>query len=107
MVGMANANISARAIRQQIGSSIHLFVQVARLSDGSRRVTRITECAGVESETVSLQDVFAFERTGINRDGKVTGRFQPCGIIPGFHQQLEAAGFGLPASTFGTTVEVG
>jgi pilus assembly protein CpaF len=106
MVSMANANIGARAIRQQITSAVNLFVQVARLSDGARRITRITECVGTEGETVSLQDIFTFERTGLNKDGKVTGRFQPCGIRPKFHDQLEAAGHGLPSSTFEQMVEI-
>jgi pilus assembly protein CpaF len=107
MVGLASANMGPRAIRQQISSAVNLFVQVARLSDGSRRVTRITECVGVEGETVNTQDIFTFERTGLNREGKITGRFQPCGIRPRFHEQLETAGFGLPASTFETIVEIG
>ncbi len=107
MVGMANSNIGPRAIRQQISSAVNLFVQMARLSDGSRRVIRITECVGVEGDTVTTQDIFTFERTGLNREGKVTGRFQPCGIRPRFHEQLEAAGFGLPQSVFETTVEIG
>jgi len=80
---------------------------VARMSDGSRRVTRITECVGVEGDTISTQDLFVFERTGLNRDGKVMGRFEPCGVRPRFYEQLESAGFGLAPSTFETTVEVG
>ena len=107
MVGMANSNIGSRAIRQQISSAVNLFVQVARMSDGSRRVTRITECVGVEGDTISTQDLFVFERTGLNRDGKVMGRFEPCGVRPRFYEQLESAGFGLAPSTFETTVEVG
>ncbi len=107
MVGMANSNIGFRAIRQQISSAVNLFVHVARLNDGSRRVTRITECVGVEGDMVTTQDIFKFERTGLTREGKVTGRFEPCGVRPVFQEHLEAAGFALPASTFATTVEVG
>jgi pilus assembly protein CpaF len=107
MVGMANSNIGSRAIRQQISSAVNMFVQIARFSDGSRRVTRITECVGIEADTVTTQDIFAFERTGLNRDGKVTGRFHPCGVRPKFHERLESAGFGLPNSTFEVAVEVG
>jgi pilus assembly protein CpaF len=106
MVGMANSNVGSRTIRQQISSAIHLFVHVARLSDGSRRVTRITECVGMEEDTVTIQDIFRFERTGLSLEGKVTGRFQPCGLRPKFGEQLETAGFPLPRSTFETTVEV-
>jgi pilus assembly protein CpaF len=107
MVGMANSNIGSRAIRQQIISAVNLFVQIARFSDGSRRVTRITECVGLEGDTVTTQDIFAFEQTGLNRKGNVTGRFHPCGVRPRFHERLESAGFGLPNSTFEVAMEVG
>lgn len=106
MVGMANSNIGFRAIRQQIASAVNLFVHVARLSDGSRRVTRITECVGVEGDTVTTQDIFKFERTGLTSTGKVKGYFAPCGIRPLFHEQITAAGLSLPPSTFETTVEI-
>ena len=106
MVGMANSNIGFRAIRQQIASAVNLFVHVARLSDGSRRVTRITECVGVEGDTVTTQDIFKFERTGLTSTGKVKGRFSPCGIRPLFYERITAAGLSLPASTFETTVDI-
>jgi pilus assembly protein CpaF len=107
MVGMANANLSVRSIRQQISSAVDLFVQVARLSDGSRKVTHVTECVGMEGEQVTTQDVFLFHKLGINEHGKVRGRFQPTGIRPKCTERLEACGVRLPASTFQRTVEVG
>jgi len=106
MVSMANANISLRAIRQQVASAVDLFVHLARLSDGSRRITHITECVGMEGDQVTLQDIFVFEKTGLAQGGKVTGRFRPTGIRPKFSERLAACGIQLPASTFQTIVEI-
>src|SRR5512135_2235598 len=71
MVGMANANMGVRSIRQQIASAINLFVQVSRFSDGSRRITHITEVVGMEQDIITLQDLFLFEKTGISEGGRV------------------------------------
>jgi pilus assembly protein CpaF len=106
MVGMANANMGIRAIRQQISSAVDVFIHVARLSDGARRLTYITECVGMEGEQVTTQDILVFERTGIGDKGKVQGRFKPTGIRPKFSDKLKAAGITLPASVFQTIVEV-
>lgn len=107
MVGMANANMGIRAIRQQIASAVHLFVQVARMPDGSRRVTHITECVGMEGEQVTTQDIFLFERTGMGENGRVQGRFRPTGIRPKFYERLRVSGVPLQPSVFQTVVEVG
>jgi pilus assembly protein CpaF len=107
MVSMANANIGIRAIRQQVASAIDLFVHLARLSDGSRRVTHITECVGMEGELVTLQDIFVFEKTGLTKDYKVKGRFQPTGIRPKFYEKLRSSGIELPPSIFQTVVQIG
>ena len=72
---MANANMGIRSIRQQIAAAVDLFVQVSRFSDGSRRVTHITEVVGMEQDIITLQDIFLFEKTGIAESGKVLGRF--------------------------------
>jgi pilus assembly protein CpaF len=106
MVGMANANMGVRAIRQQISSAIDLFVQIARFSDGSRRVTHLMECVGMEGDQVTGQDIFVFEKTGVREDGKVLGRFRPTGIRPKFSERLKAAGIQLPPSIFQTVVEI-
>lgn len=106
MVGMANANMGVRAIRQQVASAIDLFVQIARLSDGSRRVTYLTECVGMEGDQVTTQDIFVFERTGLGEGGKVRGRFRATGIRPKFYERLVASGIQLPASIFQTVVEI-
>ncbi|MDZ7637071.1 MAG: CpaF family protein [Bryobacterales bacterium] len=106
MVGMANANMGARAIRQQIASAVDVFVQVSRMSDGTRRITHITECVGMEGEQVTTQDVFNFIRTGLSEDGRVLGRFQPTGVRPRFYERLAASGIRLPASVFETVMEI-
>jgi pilus assembly protein CpaF len=107
MVGMANANIGVRAIRQQVSSAVDLFIQIARFSDGTRRVTHLTECVGMEGEQVTTQDIFVFEKTGVTEEGKVTGRFRPTGVRPRFYERLRATGIQLPAPVFQTTVEIG
>jgi pilus assembly protein CpaF len=106
MVGMANSNIGIRAIRQQVSSAVDLFVQIARFSDGSRRVTHLTECVGMEGDQVTTQDIFVFEKAGVSEDGKVMGKFRPTGIRPRFYDKLRQAGIQLPASIFQTTVEI-
>lgn len=107
MVGMANANMGVRAIRQQISSAIDLFVQIARFSDGTRRVVAITECVGMEGDLVTMQDIFVFEKTGVTEQGRVTGRFRATGIRPRFYERLRAGGIQMPASVFQTVVEIG
>jgi pilus assembly protein CpaF len=107
MVGMANANMSVRSIRQQISSAIDLVVQIARLSDGSRRVTALTECVGMEGELVTMQDIFVFEKTGLTERGRVTGRFRATGIRPKFFERLRTTGVRFPTAVFQTVVEIG
>jgi pilus assembly protein CpaF len=106
MVGMANANMGVRSIRQQVASAVDLFIQIARFSDGSRRITHITECVGMEGDQVTTQDIFVFEKSGVREDGRVIGKFRPTGIRPKFYDRLKAAGIVLPASVFQTTVEI-
>jgi pilus assembly protein CpaF len=106
MVGMANANMSVHSIRQQISSAVDLFVQISRMSDGTRRVTGITECVGMEGELVTMQDIFVFEKTGVTENGRVTGRFRATGVRPKFYEKLKAAGVNIPASAFQTVVEI-
>jgi pilus assembly protein CpaF len=107
LVGMANANMGMRAIRSQVTSAIDLMVQAARFSDGSRKVTYITELVGLEGEQVTMQDIFVFEKTGIAENGKVLGRFKATGVRPRFYEKLRASGIQLPASLFQTVVEIG
>ena len=107
LVGMANSNMGVRAIRSQVTSAIDLMVQAARFSDGSRKVTYITELVGLEGEQVTMQDIFVFEKTGVAENGKVLGRFKATGVRPRFYEKLRAAGIQLPASLFQTVVEIG
>ena len=106
MVGMANANMGIRSIRQQIASAVNLFVQMSRFSDGTRRITHITEVVGMEQDIITLQDIFLFEKTGITETGKVLGRFRATGIRPKFYERLKACGITLPPQMFQTVVEI-
>jgi pilus assembly protein CpaF len=100
MVMMGNVNLPEKAIRKQIVSAITLVLQVARFSDGSRRLTHITEITGMEVDIVSMQDVFLFEKQGVSAEGRVLGRFTATGIRPKFEEKLRAAGIVLPANFF-------
>jgi pilus assembly protein CpaF len=106
MVGMANANMGVRSIRQQVASAVDLFIQVGRFSDGSRRVTHVTECVGMEQDVITLQDIFLFEKTGIAESGRVLGRFRATGIRPRFYDRFKASGINLPPHLFQTMVEI-
>ena len=97
MIQMTGMNLSDRAMRQQIASAINLVIQVARLTDGSRRIVSISEITGMEGETIAMQEVFQFERTGIDPTGKVIGRFRTTGIRPRFAERLKQYGMQLPA----------
>ena len=107
MVTLANANMHLTAIRQQIASAVHILVQCSRMSDGSRRVTSITEVTGIETDIVTLQDLFVFEKRGVSPSGRVLGRYAATGILPKFHDKLVAAGIRLPGEIFDEVVEVG
>ena len=106
MVTLANANMHLAAIRQQIASAVHLLVQCTRLSDGTRRVTSITEVTGMEGDIMTLQDIFVFEKRGISPDGRVRGRFCATGILPKFNEKLLAAGVRLPSEIFDEMIDV-
>src|SRR5579864_6122085 len=100
MVAMSNLNIPERVVRHQTASTINLMIQLNRLSDGTRKVTCITEVTGMEGEVVTMQDIFVFERTGMRRDGKVCGRFRATGIRPKCCDRLSSFGIQLPADMF-------
>jgi pilus assembly protein CpaF len=76
------------------------------MPDGTRKITYITECVGMEGEQVTTQDIFVFEKTGIAENGRVTGRFRPTGIRPKFSERLKVSGVTLPQHAFQTTVEI-
>jgi pilus assembly protein CpaF len=100
MIQMTGMRLSDRAMRQQIAAAINLVVQVARLSDGTRRVTAISEITGMEGETITMQEIFQFERTGMDSNGQVIGRFRPTGIRPRFAERLKACGLQMPRVFF-------
>ncbi len=106
MVSMANLNIPERAIRQQISNAVHAVVQVARLSDGSRKVITISEVTGMEGEMIALRDVFVFDRSGIDESGKVRGVFHSTGTPPHFAERLAVAGCRLSPKLFESRMEV-
>jgi pilus assembly protein CpaF len=97
---MAGLDFPLKVIREQIASAVELIVQQTRLRDGTRRVTQVTEVAGMEGDTVVLQDVFKFTEEGLDADGKVIGQLRATGLRPIFTPKLEAAGFRLPADIF-------
>jgi pilus assembly protein CpaF len=100
MVAMANLNIPEKAIRQQIASALELIIQIARLSDGTRRVTAISEITGMERDIITMQDIFVFEKTGVGQDGRVRGQFRATGIRPKCADRLAAAGQPVTAEMF-------
>ncbi|MEK7408489.1 MAG: CpaF family protein [Acidobacteriota bacterium] len=106
MVSWAAPNMNLSSIRQQIASAVQVLVQAARFSDGSRRVTSVTEVTGMEGEVVTLQDLFVFEKRGLSPEGKVLGRFASTGIRPRFYEKLLAAGIHLRPELFDEVVEV-
>jgi pilus assembly protein CpaF len=100
MIQMTGMRLSDRAMRQQIASAIHMVVQAARLSDGTRRITSISEVTGMEGDTITMQEIFQFERTGVDREGRVIGRFRATGIRPRFAERLKACGLQMPRIMF-------
>lgn len=100
MILMSGFELPMKAMRQQISSAVHLFIQANRLQGGPRRVTHITEICGMEQDTIIMQDVFKYEQTGIDETGRARGRFIATGVRPSFMSKLESAGVRLPASAF-------
>ncbi len=106
MVSMANLNIPERAVRHQIASAIHAVVQVARLSDGTRKVISVSEVTGMDAESITMQDIFVFERRGIDESGKVRGTFRATGIRPVFADRLATSGARLRPALFESKTEI-
>lgn len=104
MCMMAGMDLPVKVIREQIASAIDVIIQQSRLKDGSRKVTAITEVAGMEGDTIILTDIFKYEQTGVAADGKVIGDLKPTGIRPMFTPRLEAAGFRLGPEVFGANL---
>jgi pilus assembly protein CpaF len=106
MVSMANLNIPERAVRYQIASAIHAVVQIARMSDGTRKVLTISEITGMEGDIVSMQDIFVMERSGLDEHGRVRGTFRAMGVRPKFSDRLISAGCRLRPALFESRMEI-
>jgi len=102
---MANLNLPDRAMRQQIAAAINVVVQVSRLSDGSRKVLQLSEIVGMEGDVITMQDIFTYERQGVDADGRVIGRYRATGIRPRFTERLAAWGIELPSGLFSPVAE--
>ena len=100
MIAMAGVKLPDKAVRQQISSAVDLVIQASRLSDGSRKLTSITEVLGMEGEVISMQDIFVFERRGVDANGKVVGEAAATGVQPTFVDRLRACGIELPPDIF-------
>jgi pilus assembly protein CpaF len=100
MISMANLRLPERAMRQQISSAIDVVIQASRLSDGSRKVISISEIVGMEGDVITMQDIFTFERRGLDEDGNVIGAFRSTGIRPKFSDRLKAYGINLSEMLF-------
>ncbi|MFM1991879.1 MAG: hypothetical protein RJA99_4836 [Pseudomonadota bacterium] len=100
MIGMAGMHMQARAVRQQIASAITVIVQIARLSDGERKVVSVTEITGMEGEMITMQEIFSFQQTGVAADGTVQGQFKASGVRPKFLARVRAAGVTVPDGIF-------
>ena len=100
MVAMSNLNLPDSAVRQQIASALDAVVQVSRMSDGSRKITHVSEITGMEGNVVTMQDIFVFKKMGIGEEGEVLGEFYPTGIRPKFAERLIASGIRLPMDMF-------
>jgi pilus assembly protein CpaF len=106
MVSMANLNLPERAVRQQIASAVHAVIQIARLSDGTRKVITISEVTGMDEGSLAMQDIFSFDRTGIDENGKVRGAFRATGVRPKFAERLATSGARLRPALFESKAEV-
>jgi pilus assembly protein CpaF len=106
MVAMTNMNLPEKSVRQQMASAISIVVQATRMSDGTRKITNISEITGMEENVISMQEIFTFERKGIGQDGRVIGVFKPTRIRPRFLERLRVSGIILPPSLFERETQV-
>ena len=101
MVAMTGMQFPIHALRAQIASAIHVVIQTERHEDGRRRLTSLQEINGMEGDTITMSEIFAFTRRGLDASGNVQGELGPTGIVPGFHQRMKQRGVALPIETFG------
>jgi len=100
MILFAGTNLPNRAMREQISSALDVVIQVSRLTDGTRRVTSVTEVTSMEGEIITMQEIYRFRRRGISQEGKVVGQFEATGVRPQFIERLQIAGVDLPPHLF-------
>jgi pilus assembly protein CpaF len=106
MIAMGATNLPEKAMRQQISSAIQVVVQQTRLSDGTRKITSISEITGMEGDIITMQEIFVFEKMGVTQEGKVIGRFRATGVRPKCCERLKQSGVVLPADMFEGVVEI-
>ncbi|MFP5238178.1 MAG: CpaF family protein [Acidobacteriota bacterium] len=106
MVAMSGLSLTERTVRQQIASALDIVVQVTRMSDGTRKITSVSEITGMEENIISMQDIFTFKRKGVGVDGRVLGTFTPTRIRPRFLEKIHLAGISLPPDMFEKSLEV-
>jgi pilus assembly protein CpaF len=106
MIAMGATNLPERAMRQQIAAAIQIVIQQSRMSDGTRKVTSISEITGMEGDVITMQEIFLFEKLGVTQDGKVIGRFRATGVRPKVCDRLKASGVHLPPDMFEGVTEV-
>jgi pilus assembly protein CpaF len=101
MVSMTGINFPSKSLRMQIASAIHIVIQVGRLEDGRRKIMSLQEINGMEGDIITMSELFAFQREGLDEDGNVLGELVPTGIVPAFHKEFKRRGIHLPVSLFG------
>jgi pilus assembly protein CpaF len=106
MISMASLDLPEKAMRQQVASAINIVIQMSRLTDGSRKITQISEIVGMEGDIITMQEIYVFEKVGVTQDGKVIGRFRATGVRPKCCERLKASGIHLPADMFEGVTEV-
>ena len=100
MVLMAGLDLPQKAIKEQIASALNLVIQIVRFSDGTRKIVKLSEITGMESNTIVMQDVMVFEQKGIDKEGNVVGQFRATGVRPQFAQRFKVFGYELPTGIF-------
>jgi pilus assembly protein CpaF len=106
MISMGATNLPEKAMRHQISSAIQIVIQQSRMSDGTRKVTSVSEITGMEGDVITMQEIFCFEKMGVTQEGKVIGRFRATGVRPKVCERLKASGIHMPADMFEGVTEV-
>ena len=100
MVLMSGMDLPSRAIKEQIASAINILVHLVRFSDGTRKIVKVSEIVGLESDAIVMQDIFVFERKGIDKNGNIVGKFRATGVRPAFAERFKVSGIDLPKDIF-------